>query len=212
MTKETNRVQFNTINLATMEHVNRRVVLTIAAIVTALLVLVTGYTMVVGVRHYRQRIDYEDKIERVRSAIPEGDVPELAPEAVAGQAARVRFTNRLIVQDRFPWIVLLDAIEAALPAEVVLTEIRPTEDSLGLSLSGHTANVNELVRFQRAVEGSGLFQGVNLSTLSLDKQDNPDTTGAGIRFNMVGRFRLEALFPETDEDAVAAALAGPAGG
>jgi Tfp pilus assembly protein PilN len=205
-------VQFNAINLAMVDHLNRRIALAVVAGISVLLAAITLFNLALGVRYVRQRVEYQEKIEALRSAAPQDQGPKIDDKTADVLADRIRFTNRLIVQDRFPWIRILNVIEEALPPEVILTEINPAGEYAVLALAGSANNVNELVRFQKALEASGLFDGVNLSTLSLDKPNPQDAHSAGIRFNISGRFRMGALFAGTDGGAIEAALAGGSGG
>lgn len=195
-------MELGNINLATMDHVNRRVVL--AAMVATLLVLVaaTGFNLIYGLRYAKEKGDYRGKMDRIAQMQSGGSIPAIDAKAAQDLPERIRFTNRLIAEDRFPWIRILDVVEETLPPGVILSKFQPSGDFLSLSLSGRAVNVNELVRFHKALEGSGLFQYANLSTLSLDQ---PGDAG-GLQFDIDGRLRVESLFTGADSAVIEAAL------
>jgi Tfp pilus assembly protein PilN len=203
-------LKFDTINLATTDHLDRRVVVAVMTAVLLLLLAFTGCNLVQGARYYRQKADYEKKIARVRGTAVEAKTVEVDPLIVKDLPARVKFTNRVIVEDRFPWIQVLDIVEEAIPGEVVIQQFSPSGDFRNLVLKGSTPDVNDLVRFHQALESSGIFEYVNLRTISLEQPgDRRAEAGSpgGIQFEVEGRFRFDALFSGPDADVIEATLA-----
>lgn len=199
-------MQINTINLATMDHLNRRVITAVMAGVLILLLVFTGFNLIYGIRYYREKAGYQKKIARLQKTLPENVTFDLSEKDIKDLPVKVRFSNRLIAEDRFPWIQILDVIERTLPPGVILRRFQPSGDFLNLSLTGNANNVNEMVRFHKALEGSGLFQYVNLSTLSLDQPGNVGNQVRGIQFEVKGRFRIESLFAGAEGSAIETAL------
>ncbi len=206
-------MQIKTINLATMDHLNHRVVVAVMGGLLILLLVATGYTLTAGIRNYRLTADYREKIARLEASMPadDGMVPNSDVE-VTDLSERVGFANRLIAQDRFPWITILDTIESTIPRDVILKGFLPSRDFLSINLTGSAANVSELVRFHKALEGSGLFENVSLTTMSLDQPEVGDSASAGIQFEIDGRFRMEALFTGPDGSDIKKALQTKADG
>lgn len=205
-------MQIKTINLATMDHLNRRVLAAVMGVFLILLLVATGYNLMAGIRNYRLKSDYRKKIERLEASMPADEAVIASEDEVKGLLERVGLANRLIAQDRFPWITVLSTIESAIPGDVILKRFLPSNDFLSIKLTGSAANVNELVRFHKALEGSGLFESVNLTTMSLDQPEVGDSAGAGIQFEIDGRFRMEALFTGPDGRDIKKALQKTADG
>lgn len=199
-------MQIDSINLATMDHLDRRVIMAVMAGILILLLVFTGFNSVYGIRYYREKTGYQEKIARLQRMLPENVTVDLSGKDVKELPDRIRFSNRLIAEDRFPWIRILDVIEETLPQGVILRKFQPSGDFLDLSLTGNANDVNEMVRFHKALEGSGLFEYVNLSTLSLDQPDNGGSQARGIQFEIKGRFRIESLFAGAESAAIETAL------
>jgi hypothetical protein len=205
-------LQIKTINLATMDHLNRRVLAAVMGVFLILLLMATGYNLMEGIRNYRLKSDYREKIARLEASMPADEADMASEEEVKDLLERVGLANRLIAQDRFPWITVLSAIESTIPGEVILKRFMPSSDFLSVNLSGSATNVNELVRFHKALEGSGLFESVNLTTMSLNQLEAGGSAGADIQFEIDGRFRMEALFTGPDGRDIKKALQKTADG
>ena len=80
-------------------------------------------------------------------------------DALTAQAAAADEVNRLIERRLFSWTAFFDAIERTLPADVMLTAVRPDADEEGTSVEldviGRT--VADIEEFIRRLEESGAF-------------------------------------------------------
>ena len=213
-------MEFNQINLTTRDHVDRRVLYGLLGAVAALLVIFTVLNAVNGIQAYREQRDYRNKIEDLREqagALRE-DKSEgggFTTDAAEDMQERSRHANYLIALDVFPWIAILDALEEAVPARIVLERFAPVPDLKSIRISGYTPSVEPLTQFQDALGKAAVFQSIVLENMDLGTGDAPRTsakpTGA-IRFEMMCHLDLRALLPEETYGGLWMTLASQGGG
>lgn len=196
-------MELNQINLTTRDHIDLRLVQTIFAAVIGVLLLISLANLYNGFRGRQERVFYQEKIGALQQQVKSpghGDAQPAPPDDEAFQALETqsRRINRLIALDIFPWTHILDAIENALPPEVRIDVFRPSADFLQIDLSGQTASLEELVRFQKQLEESPLFQRVVLLDMDLGGaagKTHPIAAGDTMLFNLACRLRMESLMP-----------------
>ena len=196
-------MELNQINLTTRDHIDLRLVQSIFATVIGVLLLISVTNLYNGFRGRQERVFYQEKISALQQEVKtpgKGDGHPAPPDNEAFQAleARSRSINRLIVRDIFPWTRILDALENALPPEVRIDVFRPSADFLQIDLAGQTASLEELVRFQKQLEESPLFQRVVLLDMDLGgapEESRLKAAGSAMRFNLSCQLRMDAVMP-----------------
>lgn len=87
---------------------------------------------------------------------------EMPRDATASLVVEAEEVNRLIEQRLFSWTAFFNVIERTLPANVMLTAVRPDADeegtSVDLAVVGRT--VADIEEFIRRLEGTGVFADV----------------------------------------------------
>ncbi len=109
---------------------------------------------------------------------------DLSLEARRALAAKVAYLNRLLEADAVSWTGILADLEAALPDDAVLTEVRP--DGAGrLRLAGQAAAPADVAAFVRRLEAAPAFEGVFL----LQQTEAPGATARGVAFTVAFGYR-----------------------
>ena len=197
-------MEFNQINLTTHDHVDRRIVYAILGSVAVLLAIFTLYNAVSGVQALRARSDYRAKIKDLQQqaeSLAKLDEKGVAFDAEAAAALRKRsqHVNYLIALDVFPWITVMDALERAIPPQVVLDRFIPTQDLKTIRISGRTPSVEPISQFQAALEKTDLLQSVAIENMDLGSESsmtNADGGNGAMQFEIVCGLNLKAVFPE----------------
>ena len=155
-------------NLATRPFYNDRAVhlaLTgVGVIVFAVLVL-SGMRLVDLSRTHRSLTLQAEAAERetadvaMQTARDERAAPTAALEALNAAAEEV---NRLVERRIFSWTTFFNIIEQTLPADVMLTAVRPDADERGtmVDLAVIGRSVADIEEFIRRLEGTGAFADV----------------------------------------------------
>lgn len=197
-------MEFNQINLTTLDHANRRIIYAVLGGVVALMVMFALFNVVKGVHAFRERGSYLAKIkdlqrqaETLTDSDQSGDVFD-ADKAAALQR-HSRQANYLIALDIFPWIDILDELEETIPGRIVLDRFLPSQDLKTIMIAGHTLSMDEITQFQDALGKSELFQSVVLENIDVgggsSDREGSSLDGA-MQFEMICVFNLKAVFPE----------------
>ena len=197
-------MEFNQINLTTHDHVDRRIVYAILGSVAVILAIFTLFNVVSGFQALGERSDYRAKIQDLQQqaqALAKLDENGAAfdAEAAAALQKRSQHVNYLIALDVFPWITVMDALERAIPPQVVLDRFIPAQDLKTIRISGRTPSVEPISQFQAALEKTDLFQSVVLENMDIGSEAS--TAGASgengaMQFEMICGLNLKAVFPE----------------
>ena len=155
-------------NLATRPFYNDRAVhlaLTGVGVMVFAVLVLFGMRLVDLSRTHRSLTLQAEVAERetaavaVQTARHERAAPTAALEAVTAAAEEV---NRLVERRIFSWTTFFNIIEQTLPADVMLTAVRPDADERGtivdLALIGRS--VADIEEFIRRLEGTGAFADV----------------------------------------------------
>ncbi len=196
------------INLATLEYVNPRLVhlMMIGAALTAL--VVTGcnirhhFELSKDIHAYTERIQALERKQAERIA-ERGSLglDEKQMDAVKGN---VRFVNRLIARDVFPWGLVLNAIEAGMPENIYLESLAPKEPFKQIELKGYATSLSEVSNYLKEKETVELFSNFELLKIDLEKETETETETEilverdklPVRFDIIVHLELTTLFPE----------------
>jgi Tfp pilus assembly protein PilN len=197
-------MEFNQINLTTQDHVDRRILYGLLGTLALVLSIFTVLNAVNGIQAYREKRDYQVKInelqEQVKSlSAQNGGADEVDDDAVVALQERTRRANYLIALDVYPWIAILDALESAIPNQVVLDRFVPSSDLQSIRITGFTSSVEPITQFQDALGASALFSSVILENMDLGTgttNDQPQADKGAIHFEMMCHLDLKALLPE----------------
>jgi len=207
-------MEFDHINLTTLEHLNKRLLHGLLAGVLALILGLSAWNLFLGLRFHGERRTYESRIASLDREL-EKRRPEKALDEATWRAAfqEGRFLNRLVAIDVFPWPQVLDVVEGAIPDGVALVSLRPEDGFGGLVLEGSAGSVERLTQFQSALEKSPIFAGIALQTMALEGR-GAGASGKpghhnGLSFELRCRFNLPGLFPEEERGALGWTLLKP---
>jgi hypothetical protein len=153
------------LNLATRPFRNNTVVGSVLAAAAAALFLATASNLYVFLNHgarYAQ-LHQEERDDRGRLAALEKEERVLAKEVQARDFRRLyergKFANELIRRRAFSWTLLFNKLEAVVPAEVMMSAIRPniTADDIVVRVEGVAKNHGGLIAFEDALLTSPVF-------------------------------------------------------
>ncbi len=202
------------INLTTRERIDYRIRYLLYGVTAVFIAMISLGNLIQGYQLYRERVDYQRKLaaiqEQTRKLKNGGDgdakINPKAYQTLMNQGLR---GNRLIALDHFPWAEVLNALENALPDEVIIDAFRPTADFGRIHLAGRTESLEKLADFQNRLEEAELFTSVVLENMGIgdggNEEGNADSsyrTG----FKLHCRLRLDRVFPEETHGALWLAL------
>ncbi|TYO98737.1 type IV pilus assembly protein PilN [Geothermobacter ehrlichii] len=172
-----------TINLATHEHLNRRAVYGVYALVGLLLLLALVFNLHAWFagRAQLQRLDARIAELQQQLGIDES-APPVSDSDFARLQARIRFANRVIERDSYRWSLLLGHLERVLPRQVRISTIHPLFKEGKIRLSGEARSIADLQLLLDRLVASKFFSEV----LILSQQTVDDPAGG----DLVG-FRIE---------------------
>lgn len=193
------------VNLATRPFYNERGVHLALAALAVVLAAVTVYdvraflTLSAREAEVRERVQ-QTEAEAARARAEAARLrATLAQEELETVLAAAREANRLIDRRTFSWTALLNHLEETLPADVMLTAVRPSLDEgavvVTLAVVGRT--VGAIGEFMDRLEATGAFAGV----LSRDERMRED---GGFEATLVARYRPRE---ETTREAAVASAA-----
>ncbi|MFW5811261.1 MAG: PilN domain-containing protein [Thermodesulfobacteriota bacterium] len=194
------------INLATLEYVNPRLahLMMIGAALTAL--VVTGcnirhhFELSKEIHNYTARIQSLEQKQAERLA-ERGSVG-LDEKEMDAVKKNVRFVNRLIARDVFPWDLVLSAIETGMPENIYLESLAPKEPFSKIELKGYATSLSEVSNYLKEKETVDLFRNFELLKIDLEKESETETITLverdklPVRFDIVAHLELTTLFPE----------------
>jgi hypothetical protein len=207
-------MELERINLTTLEHLNKRRLQGVLAAVLALLLAISVWNLYLGLRYHGERRTYQSRIDRLEKELGQGTATDSLDDAAWRSAQQAgRFLNRLVAIDIFPWPLVLDVLEEAIPQGVALNRFSPDDDLNALLLEGTAESVERLTQFQSALEKTPLFSSVALQTMALEGRgaggSGPAMSGSGLSFELRCRFNLTRLFPEENRGGLGWTLAKP---
>ena len=155
-------------NLATRPFYNDRAVHLVLAVLGLVVaaVLAVGATRLVELSRAHGALTLEaEAAEREAAAVSTqtaGLEREMPRDALASLVVAAEEVNRLIAQRLFSWTAFFNVIERTLPANVMLTAVRPDTDAEGTSVDlaviGRT--VADIEEFIQRLEATGVFADV----------------------------------------------------
>ena len=155
-------------NLATRPFYNDRAVHLVLAVLglAVAAVLAIGATRLVELSRAHGALTLEaEAAEREAAAVSTqtaGLEREMPRDALASLVVAAEEVNRLIARRLFSWTAFFNVIEQTLPANVMLTAVRPDTDAEGTSVDlaviGRT--VADIEEFIRRLEATGVFADV----------------------------------------------------
>ena len=155
-------------NLATRPFYNDRAVHLVLAVLglAVAAVLAVGATRLVELSRAHGALTLEaEAAEREAAAVSTqtaGLEREMPRDALASLVVAAEEVNRLIAQRLFSWTAFFNVIERTLPANVMLTAVRPDTDAEGTSVDlaviGRT--VADIEEFIQRLEATGVFADV----------------------------------------------------
>ena len=195
---------FDRINLTTHERIDYRIRLILFGGMAGLVLIVSVANLFKSYQIYKERTAFETKLNQLQqqasrlqaTAEGGGQVSDKAYQSLMNRGKRI---NHLIACDRFPWLIILDAIEKALPNVVIIDSFKPTEDFARIHLVGRTDSLEALVQFQERLEANALFASVVLDNMGLtDEAASPSqsTPGGRKEFKLQCRLQLNQVLPE----------------
>ncbi|MBL0714199.1 MAG: PilN domain-containing protein [Desulfosarcina sp.] len=195
---------FDQINLTTRERIDYRIRFMLFGGIAALVLIISVINLYKGYQAYRERAAYQDKIEQLQQQALKlqaaekrtGQVSDKAYQTLMNKSLRI---NHLIALDLFPWVKVLDALEDALPAVVVIDTFQAVDGFTRINLAGHTDSLEQLVQFQEGLEASDLFASVVLENMGLgggSKGTTQPDSGRRMEFKLHCRLQLDKVFPE----------------
>lgn len=190
------------VNLATIKYRNSRTTYAIMALVAVLLVLLTVYNAGNGFRYYNIANEYENKITRLdqhreKSAANKTN-RSLGGETKAKISKDSLFINRLIAEDLYPWIRLLDILERNIPPEITLTKFYPSESFSAIILEGGTISMDNVSLLINNIKSTGLFDEVKISAVGFKARNTESTIGEkkpDIEFKIESMLKMDLLLP-----------------
>jgi len=158
------------LNLASQTYVNRRALYLFYAVSTAvvLLVLLTQLRYLTQLQGQEQLLVQRIGELNQQLGISNDSAASYSDAEFNRLLEQIEFSNKLIVKDSFQWTGLLGQLEAVLPADVRITDIRPDFKNSMLNLTAQARTVADLRQFIDRLNDSEDFSEVLL--LSQDEQ------------------------------------------
>ena len=110
---------------------------------------------------------------------------------------RAHWINGRIAQDLYPWVRLLDGLEAGLPETLYLTRIASEEGGLRLRLEGFAATLDQVSGYLRKKESAALFERIVLENVDVEPVETESAEDAPppVAFEIDSRLQPRQLFP-----------------
>lgn len=173
------------INLLPREKAQRRPIaprLLLVAVGAALLVVVTAATLWLNARNAAIKAEVERvnvQIEELRPKVARVQELRKAIESARQKAELLKSLEA----SRVPWDVILEELRAVLPKDVWLVQVQ-ANDNGSLTFSGYGMSYTAVARFMVSLEGSDLFEGVDMV---VSQRSSIGRTRV-INFSLTGRF------------------------
>jgi Tfp pilus assembly protein PilN len=178
------------LNLSTRPFYNERALHILLVLVAVLLVAVSVFNAAevlrLSARQTALRSEVEAEEARARDVRQKATTlrAQLGQEELEQVLAAAKEANTLIDRRTFSWTQLFNHIEATLPADVMLTAVRPraVEEGFTVSLGVLGRSVDDIDAFIEKLEDTGAF------TELLSQDEAPEDTGL-IRATLIGRYQ-----------------------
>lgn len=154
-----------------------------------------------GYRYTAEAAAYGEKIQRLeqrRKEIAdarEARKTEMKEKEVAATQAHVRFVNRLILLDVFPWTRVLGAFETGLPPEVHFESFVPAEGFNPVTLRGAARSMSEVSAYLKEKESQEIFRKIDLLEINVDSEPAAVADRLPVRFEIESTLNFEELLP-----------------
>jgi len=137
------------LNLASRTYVNRRALYLFYAVSTAvvLLLLLTQFRYLTELQKQENLLNQRIGELTRQLGISADSTASYSEDEFNQLLGQIDFSNKLIVKDSFQWTGLLGQLEAVVPADVRITEIRPDFKSSMLNLTAQARTVADLRKF-----------------------------------------------------------------
>jgi type IV pilus assembly protein PilN len=161
------------LNLASKTYVNRRALYLLYAGVTAvvLLILITQLHYLVQMQNQGRLL--KERISEIQQqlGISAESAEKYTEEQLTQLLEQIEFSNKLIIRDSFQWTGLLGQLEAVLPDNVRIVDIRPVFKDSTLGLTAQAKTVRDMRAFIDRLNESADFSNVLLLSQSEQPAD-----------------------------------------
>ncbi len=190
------------INLSTFKYQDKFLTYPIMLLAALIVLAISAYNIQLALHYQHEILDYEQRLahlEQVRALKQKKNKDQLQKvEDKEIQSIRegVRFLNKLIVEDAFPWDRVLDVLEKHTPPEVVLLHFALSDDRQKVIIKGATRSMAEITRFLSGLEQSKVFKKnalINLVVTSESMAQNASDQAMGIKFQIESILRIDKL-------------------
>lgn len=173
------------INLATRNYVDKRLLNQVCFGLMALLVVLSGWNITRASWNLGEQRQLDTEIQTLEGRFnskPGG----VSDNDFAQQQAHIRFYNDIIDRKGKDWLKLLDMIESVTPEGISMAAIAPGKKKDELSLDGRARSFNAVRQYLEKLEESGVFTDVML--LSHQELITGDK-GRGVQFRISCKVR-----------------------
>jgi Tfp pilus assembly protein PilN len=191
------------INLATFEYHDKRIIYTVLVCVAAFVLIISGYNIHLGIKYQNEILEYEGKLARLnqnlvkKQRIKDTRKKTLKKKEIKAIQKKTLLVNTMITRDVYPWNLILDALEKKTPEGVVLIHFSPSKKPGKLTLRGYANSTEEISKFLKELEISGVFSRNVLLKLTVDKKNmvyESDEVSPKIRFEIESSLKMKNLF------------------
>jgi Tfp pilus assembly protein PilN len=191
------------LNLATEARFHRwRIRLVIAALALLGLFFTAG-GLLRAARLAGQVAAYEADLARLaaeradRERVRRAEKMSVSEEELEKTRRRAHWINRQIARDLYPWVRLLDALEANLPGTLYLTRIVSEDGGRGLRMEGFAASMEQVSGYLQKKESVALFERIVLENVEVEPMETESAEGGWppVGFEIDSRLQPRQLFP-----------------
>lgn len=152
------------LNLASQFYVNRRALYLLYAVGTAvaLLILITQIHDLAQLQAQEELLNERIGELQQQLGLSAESAEKFTGEQLTQLLEQIEFSNKLIIKDSFQWTGLLGQLEAVLPHDVRIVDIRPEFKNSVLSLSAQAKTVEDMRAFIDRLNASADFSDVLL--------------------------------------------------
>jgi Tfp pilus assembly protein PilN len=110
---------------------------------------------------------------------------------------RAHWINQQIARDLYPWVRLLDALEANLPGTLYVTRVASEDEGRGLRMEGFAASMEQVSGYLQKKESVALFERIVLENVEVDPMETESAEGGRppVGFEIESRLQPRQLFP-----------------
>lgn len=180
------------INLATFEYQDKRLSYPVMLIVAAVVVILSGLSISVGLNTQTEIKDYESKIaEREQSLLKRqqiNKIPRLKDEDIESLKKDINLINGLINMDAYPYDRLLGSLELCVQPGIVLSSFDMSKEFSKATIEGNADSMNDITVFLNNLNNSNIYKTNNLMNLSVlqadETKEESASMGSGITFEI----------------------------